>query len=444
MSEIKFLNLAGLSQYNDKIQAWVLGKIDTKIGENNDNNAEDIAKGVSAYKAWAKFLAGSEGATLNLADITTKLSDITGDIEGLEANKADKATTLAGYGITDAYTKDETDAELAKKADKATTLAGYGITDAYTKDETDAELAKKADKATTLEGYGIADAYTKDETDAELAKKADKATTLEGYGITDAYTKTEVDTIKTTIDAYTVNGKAINTNPVLYAGDIAMSNTDATTVKAEIEGLKGAIAGGVHFIGVETTLPNTANNGDIVIVGNKEYIWDEEMTSPSESTYKWIELGDTTAELQRLTALEGKMTTAEADIDALEGRMTTAEADIDALEAAIDAMDASFAEDATATGLVADEIAVVTGVNLTQVDGVITELTVDSAKAATTKYVDDKVSGIATSYVKSFGGKTGDITLSAEGNVTLEMVDNALKASIATITADDIEGLDWD
>jgi len=32
------------------------------------------------------------------------------------ANKADKATTLAGYGITDAYTKEEVNTELAKKA----------------------------------------------------------------------------------------------------------------------------------------------------------------------------------------------------------------------------------------------------------------------------------------------------------------------------------------
>lgn len=52
----------------------------------------------------------------------------------LEQNKADKATTLSGYGITDAYTKTEAD---GKYAGKSTTLAGYGITDAYTKTEAD-------------------------------------------------------------------------------------------------------------------------------------------------------------------------------------------------------------------------------------------------------------------------------------------------------------------
>lgn len=60
-----------------------------------------------------------------------------------------KATTLAGYGITDAYTKaqtysqPETDWLLSKKANNAITLAGYGIGDAYTKLVIDALLAEK-------------------------------------------------------------------------------------------------------------------------------------------------------------------------------------------------------------------------------------------------------------------------------------------------------------
>lgn len=60
--------------------------------------------------------------------------------------KADKATSLSGYGITDAFTKTEVTESLKKKADTATTLAGYGISDAYTKD----------------------DVYTKDEIDGKL------------------------------------------------------------------------------------------------------------------------------------------------------------------------------------------------------------------------------------------------------------------------------------
>lgn len=52
-----------------------------------------------------------------------------------------KATTLAGYGILDAYTKPGTDWLLSQKANNAITLAGYGIGDAYTKVVIDSLLA---------------------------------------------------------------------------------------------------------------------------------------------------------------------------------------------------------------------------------------------------------------------------------------------------------------
>ena len=89
-----------------------------------------------------------------------------------------KATTLAGYGILNAYTKPETDWLLSQKANNAITLAGYGIGDAYTKTATDGLLAGKANNAITLAGYGIGDAYTKVVIDAALATKQDKSTAL--------------------------------------------------------------------------------------------------------------------------------------------------------------------------------------------------------------------------------------------------------------------------
>ena len=120
--------------------------------------------------------------------------------------KADRATTLAGYGITDAYTRGQTDAAItlgaSGKADKATTLAGYGITDAYTGGQVDSAITSatsgKANKATTLAGYGITDAYTRGQVDSAITSatngKADKATTLAGYGISDALTSQQVST----------------------------------------------------------------------------------------------------------------------------------------------------------------------------------------------------------------------------------------------------------
>ncbi|WP_454843755.1 gp53-like domain-containing protein [Pseudomonas gorinensis] len=61
-------------------------------------------------------------------------------IRAAVASYAVKATSLAGYGIIDAYTKNQTDFLLSGKANNAITLAGYGIGDAYTKTATDSLL----------------------------------------------------------------------------------------------------------------------------------------------------------------------------------------------------------------------------------------------------------------------------------------------------------------
>jgi len=218
------------------------------------------------------------------ADSTTVTTEL--------AKKADKATTLAGYGITDAYTKTATDTALAKKADKATTLSGYGITDAYTKTATDTalakkvdtttlttELAKKADKATTLTGYGITDAYTKTATDTALATKADKATTLEGYGITDAYTSDEVDTelakkantatvntelAKKADKATTLSGYGITDAYTKSAVDTALAKkADSTTVTTELA-KKADKATTLEGYGITDTYTKTELDGKLV------------------------------------------------------------------------------------------------------------------------------------------------------------------------------------
>lgn len=106
--------------------------------------------------------------------------------------KATKATTLAGYGITDGATaKSVTDltATVTALAERVTALetALESLT---------TTVNGKATKATTLAGYGITDGATKASVTAletTVNGKATKATTLAGYGITDAYTKTEAD-----------------------------------------------------------------------------------------------------------------------------------------------------------------------------------------------------------------------------------------------------------
>lgn len=163
--------------------------------------------------------------------------------DSLGTSKANKATTLGGYGITDAYTKPETataiqqaiaslvasspsaldtlrelaDAlgndpnfattmtnALAAKAAKATTLGGYGITDAFTKPEAAAAIQQaiaslvNSSPAALDTLKELAEALGNDPNFATtmtnaLANKANKATSLVGYGITDTYTKDQIE-----------------------------------------------------------------------------------------------------------------------------------------------------------------------------------------------------------------------------------------------------------
>ena len=219
------------------------GKVNGAVITSNSFNGVTLEKGADSH-----YKVGG-------VDVTKMQTDVAG--------KADAATTLTGYGITDAYTKTETDTAVGKKADKATTLTGYGIADAYTKTETDTAVGKKADKATTLTGYGIADAYTKTETDTAIGKKADKATTLTGYGIADAYTKTETDTAigKKADKATTLTGYGITDAYTKTAADekITAATADMATktqVTADIGTAKTALESA--YQAADTALSNRA------------------------------------------------------------------------------------------------------------------------------------------------------------------------------------------
>ena len=83
------------------------------------------------------------------------------------------------------------------------------------------------------------------------------------------------------------------------ANRIALLDAATTGRVSVLEGKVDALSSATHFVGVKDELPASGVDGDIVIVGNKEYIYD------STQDPKWIELGDTTAESGRISALEG-------------------------------------------------------------------------------------------------------------------------------------------
>ena len=165
----------------------------------------DIPEGAAASTTVPKMdgtaavgteMAFARGDHVHPSD-TSKVSKAGDTMTGALAMGGNKITGLGAP-------TEEADAVTKKYADDANALKA-NASDVYTKTEIDdkgfltehQDISGKADKADTLAGYGITDAYTKTQTDsaidAKIVNKADKATTLAGYGIEDAYTKTELD-----------------------------------------------------------------------------------------------------------------------------------------------------------------------------------------------------------------------------------------------------------
>jgi sugar phosphate permease len=114
------------------------------------------------------------------------------------SGKADKATTLAGYGIADAYTKSATDTALGLKANTSS-LATVATSGSYTDLTNKPTLFSGSYTDLTSKPTLFSGSYTDLTNKPTLFSGAfsdltGKPTTLTGYGITDAYTKSAVDT----------------------------------------------------------------------------------------------------------------------------------------------------------------------------------------------------------------------------------------------------------
>lgn len=104
MAEIKVLDLNGLGIYTEESKK-VMDTKDAEILKQSKAYADGLGSNYDpAGTAQTKVDALANG------QVTTNKNDIA----GLKNSKANKATTLSGYGIADAYTKTQTTAEINK------------------------------------------------------------------------------------------------------------------------------------------------------------------------------------------------------------------------------------------------------------------------------------------------------------------------------------------
>ena len=132
-----------------------------------EKNAEAIASNKSAIETNTKNItANTEAIASNKSAIETNTKNITANTEAIEKN---------AKAITNLDTKVDTNAKAIEDNAKAIKTNAENITSLSSKvTANETTLAQKADKANTLQGYGIEDAYTKEDSDTLLNKKADK------------------------------------------------------------------------------------------------------------------------------------------------------------------------------------------------------------------------------------------------------------------------------
>lgn len=95
-----------MNKYNKIV--FVNGSVPALNADNLNHMDEGIERATDGAIALESEIATARGSSNSLG---ARLDTVDTNL----ANKADKASTLAGYGITDAYTKEKTDQKLAQK-----------------------------------------------------------------------------------------------------------------------------------------------------------------------------------------------------------------------------------------------------------------------------------------------------------------------------------------
>ena len=234
--------------------------------------------GTSSKKFRDLYLSGS---SLHLGSITIESDATSIVLPQLKIGTGANQVTLSGSG--GALHAGGAGISFASLSGKPTTIAGYGITDAF-----DGAFSSLSGKPTTIAGYGITDALTlgttattalAGNTTFSFASLTGKPTTIAGYGITDAFNGaySSLTGIPTTIahknaDIDIGSNDFITTGKVLFANMYsALSDLPSATT---YHGMFAHVhaTGGAYF----------AHAGNWIELANKSYV-DTQVTALVDS-----------------------------------------------------------------------------------------------------------------------------------------------------------------
>lgn len=404
MAEQKFVNLEGLTHYDEKIKEYLASK---------DAETLQSAKDYVLTVADAAGTAATKVAELENGKVKTNTEAI--------AKLNGDATTEGSVAKAVADAKSELNASIAGVQSDVDALEDYVGTIPAGATATDivGYVQEKTSGIATTEGLQeltdrVASAEGEiDAIQADYLKAADK-TELEGK-ITAA--QTAAGNAQTHSEG--VASDLSTAKKALEDADSALAERTAV-LEGKITGLSGAM----HFEGVKDSVPTTDftgyETGDVIVVGEKEYVFDGS---------KFVEFGDVSAEGERLSALEGRATTVEGKVSTLEGEMDTAQADIDAVEADVtdlkQAKDNLEAADTALSGRIATLEGKFTGtgsveeqIAAAKAEAIATAGTnADTKDAAILKSAKDYTDGKITTVTEAADALTARVS-TAETNIT--------------------------
>lgn len=230
---------------------------------------------------------------------------------------ADEKTTMAAVEAKDYATKTEAQGyatavvgAAADTADKDTVKGAK----AYAKGLNDATTTRVAALETAIgEGGSVGSQIDAKIADLDVAEVAvGTGEIIEKISETDGKISVSKRALVAgdipTIEQSQVNGLtgalAAKQDTLAFQNDNYDKTTNKAITKSDLDAAVAGLSGAVHFIGVKESLPTSGNNGDICIVGNKEYVY-------STSDSKWHELGDET-----IYAVKGQIVNADIKADA--------------------------------------------------------------------------------------------------------------------------------
>ena len=345
----KYLSLEGLKTFWGKIKDHVTtenAKIKVSVGKDGEIvkvSVDDTGRILTINDATLKTrLDAIDGATGTVAGLGKRLDTAEKEIDALQTT----VTKLDGDANTDGSVKKQVATALASANTYTdaleTELRGGNGTDTLKSLRDDitamssaggsiATAINNAINALDVTDTAVAGEYVSSVSETDGKVKVTRAK-LPTYSVTDNSDFVSVASAEE-------NGNTvftISTSNIAKADELATLKADVrlldqpTTGRVSVlEGKVAALASATHFIGVKTELPATAANGDVVIVGEKEYIYSKPEGS---ETGEWKELGDTSAEQARISALETTVGSASQG----EGKPATGlVGKVEALEAAV-------------------------------------------------------------------------------------------------------------